>query len=145
MNIDIINEPLRLDIYGFSGAAVNRDYSGTAFALSGRMWTAVKSNDLKNKGINIWVYEPNDMVFAGVELDDIPPASTGLEQKTVTLTKYAYFKHIGPYGLIKQAGTNIRNEIKSRGLETCLPYVEIYGHWTGDESTSETELFMSLK
>jgi len=37
------------------------------------------------------------------------------------------------------------NELKKRGFETDLPYVEIYGHWTDDEAKLETELLMSLK
>ena len=143
MNVEIINKPFRLDIYGFSGIAVNKDYTTTAFKLSGKMWETVKSNNLKSKGMNIWVYEPNEMVFTGVELDRIPEHETGLEQKSITLTKYAYYKHIGPYNLIKQVGLNMQNELKSKGYNTGLPYIEIYGHWI-NETSSETELLMSL-
>ena len=145
MNLEIINEPLRLDIYGFSGIAINKDYSGTAFKLMERMWQTVKSNNLKNKGLNIWVYEQDQNVFAGVELIDIPNQDTGLEQKRITLPRYAYYKHIGPYNLIKQAGENMTDDLKRKGFETILPYVEIYGHWTNDETKLETELLMSLK
>jgi effector-binding domain-containing protein len=109
-----------------------------------KMWQAVKSNSLKNKGLNIWVYESNEKVFAGVELIDISRRDTGLEHKTITLTKYAYYKHIGPYSLIKQAGQKMRDELREKGFETQLPYVEIYGHWTSDETKLETELLMSL-
>src|ERR1700730_5292584 len=99
MNLEIINKPLRLDIYGFSGIAMNKDYAGTAFKLMDKMWRTVKSNNLKNKGLNIWFYEPNEKVFAGVELKDTPKQDTSLEQKSITLIKYAYYKHIGPYNL----------------------------------------------
>jgi len=145
MNIDIITKELRLDIYGFSGIAMNKDYAGTAFKLMDKMWQIVKSANLKNKGLNIWVYENNEKVFAGVELTDVPEHNTGLEQKSITLTKYAYYKHIGSYHLIKQAGLNMGNELKRKGFDTILPYVEIYGHWTNDETKLETELLMSLK
>lgn len=145
MNLEIINEALRLDIYGFSGIAINKDFSGTAFRLMDKMWQTVKSNNLKNKGLNIWVYEHDQRVFAGVELNDIPNPDTGLEQKSITLLKYACYKHIGPYNLIKQAGQNMTDELKSKGYETILPYIEIYGHWTNDETKLETELLMSLK
>ena len=37
------------------------------------------------------------------------------------------------------------SELKSKGLETELPYIEIYGHWTSDETKFETELLMTLK
>ena len=145
MNVEIISTPLRLDICGFSGVAINKDYAGTAFKLSGKMWETVKANNLKNKGMNIWVYEPNEMVFAGVELDNIPERDIGLEQKNISLAKYAYKKHFGPYNLIKQVGLNMQNELKNKGFETCLPYIEIYGHWTNDETKLETELLLSLK
>ena len=145
MNLKIINEPLRLHIYGFSGIAINKDYAGTAFKLMDKMWQTVKSNNLKNKGLNIWVYEQDQRVFAGVELNDIPNQDAGLEQKNITLLKYACYKHIGAYNLIKQAGQNMTDELKSKGYRTILPYIEIYGHWTNDETKLETELLMSLK
>jgi hypothetical protein len=145
MDVKIIDKPLRLEIYGFSGIAVSKNYAGTAFRLSDKMWKAVKSNGLKNKGLNIWVYEPGENVFAGVELDEIPKPETGLEQKIIQLEKYAYYKHTGPYSLLKQAGQNMTSELKQNGFQTSLPYLEIYGHWTPDESKLETELLMQLQ
>jgi hypothetical protein len=145
MNVEIINKSLKLDIFGFSGVAVNKDYTGTAFKLMDKMWKVVKSDGLKHKGLNIWVYEPNDKVFAGVELDETHNIDSMLEEKSITLTKYAYYKHIGPYNLIKQAGQNMKNELRSKGFEPTLPYIEIYGHWTNDESKLETELLTSFK
>ena len=145
MRIEIINTPLILDIYGFSGIAVNKDYSGTAFKLMDKMWQIIKLKNLKNKGLNIWLYEQEQRIFTGVELNDIPNQDTGLEQKSIALLKYAYYKHIGPYNLIKQTGQNMTAELKSKGYETTLPYIEIYGHWTNDETKLETELLMSLK
>ena len=143
MNIEIITQKLELTIYGFSGVAEDKNYAATAFKLSGRMWQAVKVNDIKNKGKNIWVYEPNDQVFAGIELDNTPNNNL-LEEKNIALLKYAYYKHIGPYSLLKQVGTDMRNELKSSGFTTTLPYIEIYGYWVNDESKCETELLMCL-
>ena len=145
MEIEIIHKNLQLEIYGFSGTAINKDYTGTAFKLMDKMWQIVKSNDLKNKGLNIWVYEPEEKVFAGVELDSAPTKDVALEQKNITLAKYAYFKHIGPYNLIKEVGQTMGDELKKRGYEIGSPYIEIYGHWTNDESRLETELLMCLK
>ena len=145
MTLEIIDKPLSLEIYGFSGTALNNDYAGTAFKLMDKMWQKVKSNALRHKGINIWVYEQNEKVFAGVELEDSSKNDTGLEQKNIVLTKYAWYKHIGPYTLLKQVGQNMTNELKVRGFEPALPYVEIYGHWTSDETKLETELLMCLK
>jgi hypothetical protein len=145
MNVEIINKPFLLHIHGFSGVAVNKDYAGTAFRLMDKMWQVVKSESLKNKGLNVWVYEPGEKVFAGVELNDNPNQGTGLEQRSLSLSKYAYCKHVGPYNLIKQTGQIMNDELKKKGFETCLPYIEIYGHWTNDETKLETELLMCLK
>jgi hypothetical protein len=145
MKIEIINTSLALNIYGFSGTAINKDYSGLAFKLADKMWQLVKSGGLKNKGINIWVYEPGEYVFAGVELYEVPGHDTGLELKTVNLTKYAYYKHTGPYSQLQNVGREMRTELMNNGHEAILPHVEIYGHWTGDEATAETEMLMQLK
>ena len=80
-----------------------------------------------------------------MELYDSSNHDTGLEHKVVDLTNYAYYKHIGSYNLIKRVGQNMRDELKSRGFETTLRYVEIYRRWTNDETRLETELLMSLK
>jgi predicted transcriptional regulator YdeE len=144
MKVEIITTPFMLDIYGISGIALNKNYTETAFALSGKMWEIIKKKKIGNKGVNIWVYESNESLFAGVELDHSPEYGTGLEQKIIHLPKYVYFKHIGPYDLIKQVGLNMKNELRGKGYETGLPYIEIYGHWTNDETKSETELLLSL-
>jgi len=143
--MEIINESFSLDIYGFSGIAGNKDYAGTAYKLIDKMWKTVKSINLKNKGFNVIVYESDDKVFAGVELYNIPGNNTGLELKSIRLTMYAYHKHIGSYSLLKNVGQNMRAELKNKGFVVTLPYIEIYGHWTSDESKLETELIMCLK
>jgi effector-binding domain-containing protein len=147
MDIEIITKNLKLHVFGFGGIAANKDYSGTAFKLSGKMWEVVKANDIKNKGKNIWIYETDDKVFAGVELENYTTSNNnyGLEEKIINIEKYAYFKHIGPYNHIKQTGQNMTSELTKRGLEITLPYIEIYGHWTNDETKLETELIMCLK
>src|SRR5476651_2264807 len=104
MKVEIIDKELILNVSGFSGTAFDKDYAGTAFKLMDKMWPVIKANGLKHKGLNIWVYEPNDKVFAGVELEDSSNPDTGLEIKYISMPKYGYYKHIGPYQLIKQAG-----------------------------------------
>jgi len=39
----------------------------------------------------------------------------------------------------------MRNEIQKMGLKPRLPYIEIYRHWTNDESKLETELLMAVE
>ena len=144
MNIEI-REHFKVEIYGFEGVAVNKDYVTKAFSLSDRMWKVVKGSELKHKGINIWVYDDNEKVFAGVELEEKPTTETELERKTIHLARYAYYKHIGAYDQIKNSGQKMIAELNSMGCEITQPYMEIYGHWTNDTAKLETELFMCLK
>lgn len=147
MEIEIVTQGFKVDVYGFGGVALNKDYAATAFQLSGKMWEVVKANGIMNKGKNIWVYEKGDKVFAGVELEHGATGNNnhGLEKYPVSLKNYAYFKHIGPYNRIKQSGEAMIRELTKRGFEVILPYIEIYGHWTSDETKLETELLMCLK
>jgi len=52
MNVSI-NQNITFDLHGFSGMAMNKDFAGTAFKLMDKMWQTVKSNNLKNKGLNV--------------------------------------------------------------------------------------------
>lgn len=145
MDVEILNNDFKLVLYGFSGTAINNNWGDTGFRLMNKMWEKVRSNNLKNKGINIWVYEPNGKMFAGVELDNSPENDTDLELKQINLSKYAYYKHIGPYNLLAYAYSKMRAYLSEKGLETCSPGLEIYGHWDQDESKLETEIIMCLK
>lgn len=146
MEVSIITSPLELHLHGFGAVAANKDYVGRAFELSRKTWELVKSHGIKNKGKNIWVYEDDHHVFAGLELENNDdPNRFGLQEKKIVIEKYAYCKHIGPYQLIKQAGQNMKAELTRDGFTVIAPYIEIYGHWTGDEAKSETELIMGLQ
>ena len=39
----------------------------------------------------------------------------------------------------------MRDELKNRGVVITSPYIEIYGHWTSDETKLETELLMCIE
>ena len=145
MKTEIINSPLPLELYGFEDQANGPNPSETAFRLMNKMWQIVKSNNLPNKGINVWVYGAGGNIFAGVELTEPPKQDTGLQFKTVVLSKYGYHKHIGSYSLIRQAGQQMRAELTANGFEIIPPYIEIYGHHSPDESKTETELLMQLR
>jgi len=140
-----IKKDLELTLYGFSGMAVNKDYAGTAFKLSDQVWQKVREQKFDHKGMNIWVYGSGEMVFAGVEFNSPPLQSIELEQKIILLPTYAYYRHVGPYHLISKCGNEMTSELKSRGFETTEPYIEMYGHWTADETKLETELIMAIK
>ncbi len=143
MNI-LIKENFRVNLYGASGFASNRNWGETGMKPMNRMWGEVKSRQLKNKGINVWVYEEHEKLFTGVELEESPPVEAGLEEKRIHLPRYVYYKHIGSYDKIGETVTAVHEEMKQRGIKTRWPYLEIYGHWTEDVSQLETELLWSL-
>ncbi|HLK29225.1 MAG TPA: GyrI-like domain-containing protein [Puia sp.] len=145
MEIEIINNNYLQQIHGFSGIAVNKEYMRTAFGLMDKMWETIEAEKLTHKGLNIWVYEPDEKIFAGVELNQTDNQDTNLEQKTINLIKYAYYKHIGPYHQLKKVGQEMRDELKTKGFTTIFPYIEIYGHWTNDETKLETELLICIE
>jgi|SRR5579872_3963730 len=136
----LFKKDLRLSLYGLSGIAIDKNWAKTGMDLMNKMWHQVKSHNLPNKGINVWVYEPGDKMFTGVELLAPPPPDVTLEHKEVFLPEYIYYKHIGPYDKIKDAFPKVKAEMDKRGIKHGLPYLEIYGHWTEDSSRLETEL-----
>jgi predicted transcriptional regulator YdeE len=145
MPLEIINQPFNVTLYGFSGKVLNKNYAGTGGPLMDAMWKEVKSKSIKNKGINYWVYEKDEMLFTGVELDQDIPTDSKLELKKVHLPEYAYWKHIGPYTNLKEAYSNMHAELEKRNILFYFPFLEIYGHWTPDENKLETEILFALQ
>lgn len=140
----IIRENFNIELYGFSGVAVNQNWASTGMSLGNKMWQEVKSKNLKHLGINVWVYESGKKMYAGVGLKEPPPDNTPLEQKTIHLQSYAYYKHLGPYDKIAESGSKCLEKLNRQGIKTCLPYLEIYGHWLPDASKLETEMLWNL-
>jgi effector-binding domain-containing protein len=139
-----IRKDFNISLYGFSGVAARQDWANTGKNLMNQLWQEVRFLELPNKGINIWVYDEGYQLFTGVELMTPPPAGCPLEGKTVSLPRYAYYKHLGPYSEMKATYEAAREEFKKVGIRARLPYVEIYGHWTDDPSKLETELLWSI-
>lgn len=117
-------------------------------SLLNRVWPVIKSAAIPNDGINRVAYDSDCSVFAGVILgpgaEAIPAAAT-LERKTIRLTRYAVWKHIGPYHLIPATGQAMTQALKAAGHHPGSPMIEVYGHWTNDESKLETETFVALR
>ena len=88
MSTEIITTPLTLNAFGFSGVSHDGNYVEKAFELMDKMWKIVKSKGIKTKGKNIWVYEPDHKMFAGVELEE-NESNEWLERKSINLPKYA--------------------------------------------------------
>lgn len=144
MKVAIIDREFSVTVYGFSGVAVNSNFGETGSKLMKKLWEQVRLNKLPNKGINIWVYETGKKLFTGVELEEAAPIETGLELKKISISKYAYYKHIGPYNQLREVYSKLGEELKKKGLATGFPWLEIYGHWNEDEFKLETEILICL-
>ena len=81
----------------------------------------------------------------GIELTSPPEEKSYLEKKIIQLNKYAYYKHIGPYSELDKAYQKIDSVIKDSGEQPQSPQIEIYGHWSEDETKLETEIIKNLK
>jgi hypothetical protein len=143
MNIEI-RENLTLHLYGFSGPVPNFKYGETGIALSDKLWDVVKRNHLPHNGINIWVYDSQAAMFAGVEIVPPPANNFGMEVRDLVFKKYAWYKHIGPYTLLGQANEDMRQTLQRRGLKYGPPSLEIYGHHGPDEMKLETEIVYTI-
>ena len=77
------------------------------------MWEIIKTQGIKTKEKNTWVYEAAGDNVLGVELDN--RAETGRLEVRIQLDKYAYYKHTGSYKLIQgRPGRLWRNEHQTR-------------------------------
>jgi effector-binding domain-containing protein len=139
-----IRENFHMALYGVSGIAENREWGRTGMALMDTLWKEVKSRQMPNKGINVWVYEPGNGMFCGAELSTVPPQDTILQHREILMPRYAHFLHIGPYHTIPASFNRLKAAFEQAGIKTGLPYLEIYGHWQEDESKLETELLWTI-
>lgn len=155
MQPEIRTDPIE---YTIAGHSLRHDpakrFGEEIMTLLGRVWPVIKAGAIPNDGITRVVYDHEDggcMVFAGVVLGDgaagMPGAAetAGFERKIVRLTRYAYWKHIGPYHLIPTTGAAMTKALEARGVNTCSPMIEVYGHWCKDESKLETETFVAVR
>ena len=141
--------------YTIAGYSLRHDpakrFGEEIMSLLGRVWPAIKAHALPHDGINRVVYDQEAggcTVFAGVILGPgaaAIPTAAGLERRTVRLTRYAVWKHTGPYHLIAATGDAMTKALAAAGHRTGWPMVEVYGHWTSDESKLETETFVALR
>lgn len=145
MHIEIISNPFVRVLHGVAGDVENGQYGQAGTRLMDEMWRIIGKYDLQHKGINHWVYQSKASLFVGVELENAPDPAMPLQRLQVNLPHYAYGKHIGAVSGLGDVYEAMYQYVKGQGLQAKFPNVEIYGHWTGDEATFETEVLISLE
>jgi hypothetical protein len=143
MEIEVEKAPVEFDLYGVSGDVPNFDFAGTGRRLMDEMWKRIGERGIEQTGVNCWVYDSVNRMFAGVEIEGDDAES--LEHKPVTLQKYAYYKHVGPYEKLGDVHRGMEAELTARGLKEVGPRVEKYGDWTEDQNKLVTEVFFAIE
>ncbi|MBX3381676.1 MAG: GyrI-like domain-containing protein [Phycisphaeraceae bacterium] len=87
---------------------------------------------------------PSNTKNTGAESIPAAAGAGALEHKHIHLTRYAYWKHIGPYHLIPNTCAAMTRSLEAQGIRQTSPMLEVYGHWTSDESKLETETFVAI-
>ncbi len=138
--------------YTVSGHSLTHDpakrYGEEILALLGRVWPVIKDHKIPHDGINRVIYDADQTVFAGVILGpgaEAIPASARLERKPIRLTRYAVWTHVGPYHLLQVTGAAMARKLEAAGHHLASPMIEVYGHWTPEESKLETQTFVALR
>ena len=144
MQIEIIDAPLRISLFGYHGSLDRESVPVVGKRLMDKMWREVQANGLKTKGINHWVYLPDSMMFTGIELAEGATANGTLEPLEVSLERYLRYVHTGPYSELPQIWPQLVDGLKQQGEVPAKPSLEIYGHWNQDPSKCETTILIAL-
>jgi len=143
MDIEIRETLVEFDLYGLSGNVPNFDFAGTGQKLMEEMFKRLTEAGITQSGVICWVYDSFDRMFTGVEIEGNDGGA--LEHKPVSLRKYAYYKHVGPYEKLGDVHRSMDAELTARGLEEIGPRVEMYGDWNEDTSKLVTEVFIAIE
>jgi effector-binding domain-containing protein len=149
LELDIIHEPIRFQLFGLSSAVENHCYGEVGLRLMNQMWKVVKEAKLPNTGINHWVYLPQDRMFVGVEIRNADKAEipNDLESCEFELQRYAKHVHVGLYQALPQKWKALRTQLAGQGETVIMPSLEVYGHSCegADESQAVTTILMQLR
>ena len=124
----------------------SQSYGEEIVALLDRVWPVLRTTGARQNGINVAVYDADGTVFAGVELLE-PDAGLlpGLAIRRVHFDRHVSFTHVGPYRLLGEAHQRVRDEIARQGWTVAPPVVEVYGHWSDDESKLQTRIVCGIE
>ena len=140
-----IREAFDLVLWGASAHhRAGHAYGDEIRTVLNSVWSEIRTSKLNHDGINIVIYDANGDLFAGVRLSETPQ-HTNLQRKSIALPRYAYARHIGSYAGIPGAYETMDSALGKMGFVRAAPLVEIYGHWTEDESQLETEILCAIK
>ncbi len=145
MSVEWIETPFRRRLFGLAAAHdPAKSYGQELIGLLDTIWRTVREGGYATTGINHALYAQNGDLFAGVEPADDTVVLPGLLLREISIGRYAFYRHTGPYRGIGAAHERVIAEIRARGLAQAWPVIEVYGHWTEDEAKLVTDLIYPL-
>lgn len=145
MEAEIITVPFRVSLIGRSGAVEGRCFGARGRLLMDAMWSEVRDRGIQTRGVNHWVYLPEDRLFTGVEPDGPLEDDGGLETMEVVLTRYFHHVHVGPYSKLPEVWTALVQYAEAKGEKHVFPSLEIYGDEKDDPARLETRVLIGLE
>lgn len=146
MQPQLLTTPIDYELIGISCTHdPATPYSKDILVLLDRLWPMLKQHQVKHDGLNRVVYERGHRVFAGVKPEPAFLDTPGFERYHLKLGRHAYWKHVGPYSLIPKVCNEMQQHLAAMGLRMGVPMIEVYGHWTPDESKLVTETYVAVQ
>lgn len=147
MQIEIIDQPFQVLLFGFGGEIAGGDIPTTGKRLMDKMWNEIQAAGIKTQGINHWVYLPQSRMFSGVQaiqaVEEVESLGV-LEKLEVRLGRHLRYVHRGEYSKLPQVWKELMVLLNDRGLRPTLPNLEVYGHWNPDPAQCETTILIGL-
>ena len=140
-------------LIGLRSRATAQTVSKSMLATLTRVWEVIRKDNLKTLGLNVAIYyapgegapSPSDFGFvAGVLVEGDVGQPAGLEVLETPAGPFAHAELMGDYGLIPEVHRQIRDWCRANGRRLAGVNLEIYGHWTGDQSQARTDVYYLL-
>jgi len=112
----------------------------------GAVWSVVRPLQVPGLGRNLALYLDDVInLEVGVEVAAPFPGHGEVVGSVLPGGPVVTTAHIGPYHLLGEAHTAIRQYCSAHGLVTAGPCWEIYDHWTEDLTKLRTDVFYLLR
>lgn len=130
------------------GRAVNAPVGQTMLALLTQAWGYVRKTGMKNTGINVAMYLPDDepgvAIEAGVEVLSAFADSEGVVCVHTPGGTAATVTLLGEYSEIPAAHAAVQAWCQANGRAMTGVQWEVYGHHSDDPATRRTDVFYQL-
>ncbi len=118
-------------------------------AACGEVWSFIRSAGLPHPGRHVALYLQAGSVEVGAEVSELFVGNERIHCSQLPAGRVATTTHLGPYGRLGDAHTEIRQWCAEHGHRLANRCWEIYGHWdeswNADPSRIRTDVFYLLQ